>query len=91
MSKKCEGCGKPATWKAWFLKQMRGTFGKGGYYCNDCLLDDLNGVHTGGGPYISCFMKLKRIALLVKAERLNAKGIKPSDIFYNVKPENNHW
>ena len=58
---KCEGCGKNAEWKATFAKIVRGTFGKAQYYCGTCLLEDLNGEHTGGGPTLDCFVKIKRL------------------------------
>lgn len=82
----CEACDtippKPANWVAYYLKGMRGTFGTKTYYCDECLMDDLEGVHTGGGPTLSSYWKIIR---------LNAGKIKPSDLYAGVEPEYDHW
>ncbi len=57
----CVGCSKPAEWKAIYSDVVHDVFGKEDYYCGDCLLEDLNGYHSGGGPTLNCFFNIVRL------------------------------
>jgi hypothetical protein len=58
---KKDHCEHPAEFIAEFKKEYYETFGKYMSYCSTCLLEDLNGEHTGGGPTIDAFKSIKRL------------------------------
>jgi len=56
----CDECEDIGVWEITILRKYRSEFGKrSGPYCNHCLEEELEGVHTGGG-LTSTFIKAIR-------------------------------
>lgn len=59
---KCNDCGeKDAEFKITYIKKSRIIFGKHDFFCYECLINNLEGLHSGGGPTCDAFQLIKRI------------------------------
>lgn len=58
----CEDCGKEeGVWKIYILKKHWGSLPKKiGLECDDCLIENIDGVHTGGGVTADHIKKIIR-------------------------------
>lgn len=77
----CEDMGRKnaeATWKAWYAKWWVHEYPKNrvDYFCDSCLIGNLEGIHTGGGPSISSYKKLVRLTNPVDSEIRRTKNEK---------------
>jgi hypothetical protein len=76
-----EGKKVEATWKAWYARWWVREYPKSrvDYFCDSCLIGNLEGIHTGGGPTISSYKKLVRLFNPVDSEIQASKKAKKED------------
>lgn len=57
----CEECEGEGVWEITIIKEFYGEYGKKcGLYCTNCLIEELEGVHSGGGLTDRVIQKITR-------------------------------
>lgn len=58
----CDECTHDGTWRIYILKEFWGDYGQFcGPYCDFCLMEEIQGVHTGGGLTSAVIDRIERI------------------------------